>query len=982
MPFTSGRLKRRSQFVVILGSVLFLGIVVPASGDPEDTGAPCAQSAQTVQLASELALSCGHDVEVLDERTEWTQTFATTQGTTRVEMAASAQRTRVDGDWAEIDTALEVRPDGVSVISPVYAMTFSDGSPGRPLAVIEKDGRSLEMGSPLPLTTPVISGDQVTYPEVVEGVDLVVSVHPDGTGFSQVLRVESPEAAANPLLAELDFPILVSQDLQLEAAGSGFEARDSEDVAVFTSPAPYMWDSSAESAAGMGGLLQRGMDPAASQPSDQGSDLASGGEVDRVVEPIEGDVVAPVPAELTPEGVVLTPDQELLTDEATTWPVYIDPGVSGSLIERAMVRSQQPNSAAGYGFSNQGVGYCNVAQDSACVASSYQRLMWEFNGLSAVAAASGSDVISAQFNVYGSHSWDCTPRGVQLWLVNAIDAGTTWNNHAISGWVQNLDTKSITHRSACSPADQKPRWVSFNATQALRLVADGDWSQVTFGLYVDESSMVNWKRYNGGDAGLSITYSRPPVTAGPAYSSTTPSVPCVEGDGRPYIRTTQPTLYWHANDPDGTSAYRNLDIVNVLWAWQWHWDAPEDQLNPYGWAHSATVPANYALWDGHTYRWSSGGKDIETGAYGPMTSCEFTVDVTAPSTVPGVSPVAGQPGVYGENAVGGGNGLQGQFDFSNGGVSDVASYNYSFDNDSMGWNAPASSPRVTFPSWLATPGTHRVVVQSVDRAGWTGPVKTYRFTVRPPVRQGWWRLDEGAGTTALTATVHPDLLPGGGTAASSLTLQGGTSWVDGPLAWLDPADKALSFASASQTAVGTGPVVDTSQSFSVMALVRMTSTTDFAAAVSQDGEAMSGFNLGVRTDSCGTANGRCFSFWMPDADTSSAASSKVLSSAPVLLDHWYHLTGVYNSSTDSLDLFVCDLGPDDEPVGLPQAVAATPTTGVVDRSWAAVGSFRLGRGLVAGSADYEWPGLIDEVQAFAGATNLTGANRACSAERS
>ena len=165
-----------------------------------------------------------------------------------------------------------------------------------------------------------------------------------------------------------------------------------------------------------------------------------------------------------------------------------------------------------------------------------------------------------------------------------------------------------------------------------------------------------------------------------------------------------------------------------------------------------------------------------------------------------------------------------------------------------------------------------------------------------------------------------------------------------------------------------------------MALVRLSATADQATAVSQDGTVVSGFNLGVRTDSCGTANGLCFNFEMANTDSSVPLRTRVLSSTPVDLDRWYHLTGVYNAGTDRLELYVCDLGPDDDRFPLPEATPASFTT-ITDRSWTATGPFRVGRAVEAGQTDHEWPGLIDDVQAFAGATNQTGANRACNAER-
>lgn len=81
----------------------------------------------------------------------------------------------------------------------------------------------------------------MTFAGVLPGVDLVVTVNEDATGFSEVLRVESPEAAP-PDLAALTSDVGMSDCIDLQASDGGFVAADASGEPVFTSPVPTMWD--------------------------------------------------------------------------------------------------------------------------------------------------------------------------------------------------------------------------------------------------------------------------------------------------------------------------------------------------------------------------------------------------------------------------------------------------------------------------------------------------------------------------------------------------------------------------------------------------------------------------------------------------------------------------------------------------------------------------------------------------------------------
>src|SRR5690606_8981352 len=278
----------------------------------------CAAMAASVQDGAALAASCNQDVEIVSERSPWDTVYATPVGTTRVETSATAVRTDVNGIWEPIDTRVVEVNGGLEVVAPALEMEFSDGTGESPLARIVRDGHELTFDVPFDLTTPVVDGSQITYPEVLEGVDLVVTVDEDGTGFSEVLRVESPGAATNPVLAELSFPVTTTDGLQISAAEGGFEAVDETGDRVFTSPTPLMWDS----AASVPGEALRA--PAARKADTlvlEETGVSPGGVAgeDRAVAPQSGDRVAALPADLDAGAVTIVPDADMLTDPQTQW---------------------------------------------------------------------------------------------------------------------------------------------------------------------------------------------------------------------------------------------------------------------------------------------------------------------------------------------------------------------------------------------------------------------------------------------------------------------------------------------------------------------------------------------------------------------------------------------------------------------------------------------------------------------------------------
>jgi hypothetical protein len=186
-----------------------------------------------------------------------------------------------------------------------------------------------------------------------------------------------------------------------------------------------------------------------------------------------------------------------------------------------------------------------------------------------------------------------------------------------------------------------------------------------------------------------------------------------------------------------------------------------------------------------------------------------------------------------------------------------------------------------------------------------------------------WSFTEGRGTTARDSSGH----------GHSLSLQGGAGWTRGPLGG------ALSITSPGQAAVARARLINTRRSFTVSAWLSPRQAGESGTAVSEPGPDGSSFSLGLDTAPQGhqSLNGlpgatsvpeaTWWTFVVPASPHCTAAQCGVRANmryddgrfAP-RRGSWHQVTGVYDTSTQTIAVYVDGVPEDVEHVfGIPRA---------------------------------------------------------------
>ncbi|WP_162907576.1 LamG-like jellyroll fold domain-containing protein [Allorhizocola rhizosphaerae] len=521
------------RWLCAIALAVLIGAGVPLSGSPAGAApgpVACAGEAADVRSAAEMARRCSSRVEVLAHRTEKNQEFINPDGTRVLELAAHPQRARKrDGTWSALDATLLSNPDGtLSPAAVAVPLTFSGGGTG-PLV----SGREFGIAWPGTLPRPIVNGATATYPEVLPGVDLVLTaLH---TGFSEVLVVKDATAARNPALRDVRFATTGARWERDD--NGGLRAVDVSGKPILVAPAPLAWDSATPNPRGM-----RARRSTAARP----------GEAARV---------APIDVSVAEGTLTLSTPSSLLDDSAVEFPVFVDPTL-GTVAWTMINAAHQTQSYWSYdrtdcsGSHPAGTNCAKVGKAPGFTDT--YRSLFQFD----TSQLSGKQVLpGVVFSIDLLHSKSCTAHWTELRRINAtLGPGTDWSNNHVH-WLH----ASASHLTESCQSQRKYSEFAHPTLQAeMEQLADTGGAWATYGLRaVDEPNPEAWKKYDAHTAKLVV-----PVNIRPATPNnlTVDGKPCVAGDNRPAIATFTPTLRAHATDGDGDTM--QLHFAYARWKYK------------------------------------------------------------------------------------------------------------------------------------------------------------------------------------------------------------------------------------------------------------------------------------------------------------------------------------------------------------------------------------------------------------------------------
>ncbi|WP_256070125.1 MULTISPECIES: LamG domain-containing protein [unclassified Streptomyces] len=972
--------------VTAVSAVMLGALPAVAGGGPvalADSAGAAAKTLTQEQSAAARAAATGERVEVVGERTEYSTTYAEPDGMsfTLDQSAVPVRVQRADGSWAAPDPTLEVRSDGsVGPKAAVAGLAFSGGGAGSGLVSISRGGKSLSLGWPGSLPKPVLDGASATYPNIFDGVDLRLTASTEG--FSELLVVKTPQAAADPGLRRIEFALSADGLTVAPSGGGGMTAVDADGRAVFSAPAAVMWDSQGDDPVGQRGSSTASKSAGATagnrslSPASPGTDPAvdaagglpapsAGGADDPAAGPGDGDVSKVLPVQVDEDSLAVVPDAGLLANpDSSAFPIYIDPSVGLSQTARTQMRS---DGVTDFEFDNgsnnegKGVGHCSNYDGVYCGTDYTERIYYQFSPSN----LAGKKVLDATFRDTESWSFTCNAAWLDLERTSNITSSTTWAGRPNNlGTVASRDV-SAGRGSACSPS-QPAAPIEFHDSRLTQQVADfaaGSFDRLTLLIKArDESATSDWKRFRN-DASLSVTYVGLPaaptgigVPAGSGVSCETNAAdPQVIGDTTPSLTAKT------AMAPGGGSEvnlrirfdvqHKNPDST---------WSEIASAVRPMSGyitkvGATETDPYPGTLTDGGNYRlaaftrsyYNDGASFVESHSnVATVGWCYFRVDSTAPKA-PKVTVAAPYSECLANAcAAAGGPGTGAAFSFApaSGDTTNIA-YEYKLSS-SPAWSKPVNGATVHVTVTPRLAGTQQLMVRAEDGAGW-GASQPFLFSVKEgqgPV--GLWHFDDGvAGSATTTAT---DTATEGARHNATL-FTAGAGW--STFARRGSADQSLWLNDTTNTANQAGyaattqSAVNTQSSFTVSTWAYLTENSVYRTAVSQTSSDGSGFSLYY---SPGIQRWVFLWSWKENGTLHQLGAN---GSAPVPLKAWTHLTGVYDRDDQTITLYV-----NGKAQGGPVALSTTALAGASD------GALQFGRRQTTTPGTYTdyWQGRVDE----------------------
>ncbi|MEV0991919.1 ricin-type beta-trefoil lectin domain protein [Streptomyces sp. NPDC049949] len=599
---------------------------------PPPKPAPSAQESAVTKALDE-AKSSGKRVAIADMTTAGSQTFANPGGTLTTDTAAVPERLKgADGQWRPLDATLRAAADGTVVPAAVSSkLSFSGGGTGPMVSMGTADGRKLAFKAPFPLPKPALSGDSALYRNVLPDVDLRLSADRQG-GWSQVLIVRTPQAAANPAVGKLRLDIEADGLTVAGDSAGNLDIKDAGGRTRFTSPTSFMWDSAAAPA----GTETQGRSAKAAAPRSAPSsdDAPAASTADG---PGVGASVKPVKTTADAKGIELVPDAELLGKGTGPW--YIDPGINPVLDNTnqawAQVQEAYPDTnefnGTEYGQDKPATGYCgyNIGNPP-CTGIGRTRAYFQIGVDSRLYNA---EIINATFSATViSSSSPSTPTPMGLYSTTAIGNPTSWNRQPCGTGSTMQGCGQVGHTSMSGTGQ-----IDFTVTDLVKNAARYQWPTITLGLAPDDEYNKYYRQRYENTPHIVVEYDITPTVWWPR---TRPTPGFASSASYADCRTPGTANPW--DNPGWVGASNNVTLTTSTYSatkrqlqttfQYWDDDTGKTYYPQTGWNGDygdATVDIG-PLTDGHQYGWAARTTD------GTLTSaatewCFLRVDRTPPT---------------------------------------------------------------------------------------------------------------------------------------------------------------------------------------------------------------------------------------------------------------------------------------------------------------------------------------------------------------
>lgn len=631
-----------SPFLLALTLVAALGLAGGLSHPAHAPGRSIRLVADSAPLsasqAQSQAISTGDPVVASAMTTPTSTTTADPDGSFSYTESVEPTQAFTGGAWQSLDPTLQVNAGGT--ISPAVTtagLTLSDGGTG-PLAVMSNQGSTLSLSWPGALPVPTLSGDTATYTNVFSGVNLVVTVDPQG-GFSDTLVIDSLVAAENPALDSLSLTASGGLSLSSDSSGDVFAAASASAPPVFTAQAPTIWDSATPAVGVLIGPDQGGNDV------DANSGLASDSSVSG---PGEAANTAAVPDTVSGDTVTLTPPAADLSGALLTFPVYLSSVTWHPAGARAgawtQVDSGYPDSAAGWKEKSWlQVGDCDWGGcDGIGTVRSFFRM--------SIPSQLESNTVVHSADMYTTETWSASacddPTPVDLWTTSGgISSSTDWNNQPGTKTDVQENSSSWGH-TGCGYKSPDVTWDSSELTSILQ--GDVNASSQTFELKSPtETDADEWKQFLSGSANITMTVNYSDKPNQPSDLSTSPGDGCGSSKSPSAIGNDDVTFYSKASDNDGSNGLVTTFVIQNSAGTKTEYDTATAGTSPTvgnkALASLTLTRADIEAFNGttaqNTYRWYT----QVTNPYkltGPVSeTCYFSWNPLGPAA-PGVSPLS------------------------------------------------------------------------------------------------------------------------------------------------------------------------------------------------------------------------------------------------------------------------------------------------------------------------------------------------------